>query len=113
MASRTRLDVLAMHKLNTYFVFQKVHSLPRVTDRIQSIHKVVSRKHNMEEKRQLAKSKMAMSHTFCGSLPGVGRPHKSQDIRPEWVLRRNSIHVIEDPMKAISFVMNCLHLISK
>ena len=87
--------------------------MTKTTEKIQSIHKIVARKHNMEEKRQLIKSKMAASQSFCGGLPTGVRQPKLHIIRPEWVLRRNSIHVIEDPMKAISFVMNCLNLSSK
>ena len=87
--------------------------MTRTVEKIQSIHKIVSRKHNMEEKRQLIKTKMAASQSFCGGPPTGGRQAKLHVIRPEWVLRRNSIHVIEDPMKAISFVMNSLNLNSK
>ena len=87
--------------------------MARVVEKIQSIHKIVSRKHNMEEKRQLIKSKMAASQSFCAGHALANRHQRLQVIKPEWVLRRNSIHVIEDPFKAIMFVMNCLNLTSK
>ena len=87
--------------------------MTKVIEKIQSIHKIISRKHNMEERRQLIKSKMAASQSFCSTLPSANRHQRPHLIKPEWVLRRNSIHVIEDPFKAISFVMNCFNLSSK
>ena len=82
--------------------------MPKVIDRLNSIQNIITRKHQIQAKRELVKSKMAASRSFSVTAASPAK-QRLQIIRPEWVLRRNSVHVIEDPYQAIKFVMNCLN----
>ncbi len=79
-----------------------MRAIPKVMEKIESVYKIVSRRHNLQEKRQIAKTKMAATER---------RRRGELHVRPEWALRRNSVHVIDEPLRAITFVMNSINLL--
>ena len=86
--------------------FQEVASKTKVMEKIQSIYALTARQAKMDEKHM----KMKQST----SRHGTGIPQRKHwHIRPDWNLRRNSIREIDDPLQAISFVMQTLQLPTK
>ncbi|ESO92879.1 hypothetical protein LOTGIDRAFT_232956 [Lottia gigantea] len=91
---------------------QGIVSNRNYTDKIKSMYALTARKHKLEEGRNLVKAKIAASRTFNSTLP-LSTPAKKRRIRPDWILNRDSIHEIENPMRAIKFVMDNLGLAPK
>ncbi|XP_061184440.1 abnormal spindle-like microcephaly-associated protein homolog [Saccostrea echinata] len=83
-------------------------SQPRVTERLQSLYKLTARKYKLHENQQMRQAKLNASKVFNYSLPIRATPHKLPKIRPDWVLHRGSLHNIDNPMQAITFVMDSL-----
>ena len=90
--------------------------MPQVLDKVRSVHALTLRKYKMEEKRQLARTKMAAAKSFSASFLGTSmstvRPQLPR-IEPEWLLRRQSMREITDPLQATKFLMNALHISPK
>lgn len=85
-------------------------SQPRVKERIQSLYNLSARKYQLQENQQMRQAKLNASKMFNSTLPIRGTPHKPRKIRPAWVLHRDSLHNIDNPMQAINFVMDNLHI---
>ena len=83
--------------------------MPKVVDKLTSINRLLLRKHQMDERRRVVKSKMVASRSYCG-LPATS---KHPRIRPEWVLHRHSVRGIEDPVLAMRFLLGSLGIHSK
>ncbi|MEE6512282.1 hypothetical protein FKM82_019234 [Ascaphus truei] len=88
-----------------------IRGLPRVADRIYSIYRLTSRKHKMDAERSLCKQRMSMSSgasPFLQSTPV--RTRVVSRIKPDWVLRKDNMREVLDPLKAIRMVMVTLGL---
>lgn len=104
---------------------KEVSGQPRITDKLRSIYSLTQRKHKIDEKRAVTKSKMDASRSFLnlssasfiGGNGGFGLHQgacrTTARLRPAWVVRRDSMNEIDDPMQAIGFVMANLHLSPK
>lgn len=89
---------------------QVMLSQPRVKERIQSLYNLSARKYQLQENQQMRQAKLNASKMFNSTLPIRGTPHKPRKIRPAWALHRDSLHNIDNPMQAINFVMDNLHI---
>ena len=81
-------------------------------EKLRRIHTLTLRKHKMEEKRQITRTKIAASRSFSGGVV-LATPSKLARIRPEWVFRRNSVKEMHDPMAAVNFLLTSLQLAPK
>ncbi|XP_041134515.1 LOW QUALITY PROTEIN: abnormal spindle-like microcephaly-associated protein homolog [Polyodon spathula] len=84
-----------------------VRKLPKAEDRIRSIYKLTARKHKMDAK--LTRQKMNMS--LNGSFFAQATPVKTRlvpKITPDWVLRKDSMREMVDPLRAIQMVADAL-----
>ncbi|TKS75147.1 Abnormal spindle-like microcephaly-associated protein -like protein [Collichthys lucidus] len=70
----------------------EVMKLPKVLDRIRSIYRLTARKHKMDAERTVIKQKM---NAFA----------------PDWVLRKDKLKDIVDPLRAIEMVANTLSIV--
>ncbi|XP_062607577.1 abnormal spindle-like microcephaly-associated protein homolog [Saccostrea cucullata] len=86
-------------------------SQPRVTERLQSLYKLTARKYKLHENQQMRQAKLNASKAMNYTLPIRATPHKLPKIRPDWVLHRGSLHNIDNPMQAISVVIDSLHIV--
>ncbi|XP_019383908.1 PREDICTED: abnormal spindle-like microcephaly-associated protein [Gavialis gangeticus] len=87
----------------------EIQSKPRAVVRIQSLYKVTARKHKMEAERTLSKHKTAASvhgNYFVPVTPV--RTKVVSRIKPDWVLRKDNMREIVDPLQAIRMVMDTL-----
>ncbi|XP_064648823.1 abnormal spindle-like microcephaly-associated protein homolog [Lineus longissimus] len=78
-------------------------------DKILSIHAITTRKHKMKERQQVIKSKMAANNSLLHPTPCK----QPKVMSPFWVLRKNKMKEIKEPLPAINFVLNVLHLAPK
>ncbi|XP_023586136.1 abnormal spindle-like microcephaly-associated protein [Trichechus manatus latirostris] len=87
-----------------------VRSRPKVVDRIYSLYKLTARKHKMNTERILYKQKKnsSISIPFIPETPV--RTSIVSRLMPDWVLRRDSLEEITNPLKAIQMVMDTLGL---
>ncbi|KAF0041776.1 hypothetical protein F2P81_005308 [Scophthalmus maximus] len=74
------------------FLFQEVTKLPKTSDRIRSIYRLTARKHKMDAERTVTKQKM---NAFA----------------PDWVLRKDKLQDIVDPLRAIQMVADKLSIV--
>uniref|UniRef100_A0A670IVM8 Assembly factor for spindle microtubules n=1 Tax=Podarcis muralis TaxID=64176 RepID=A0A670IVM8_PODMU len=84
-------------------------SSSRVVTRLQSLFKLTARKHQMDARRMLAKQKLAAYKNGHFSVPAT--PLRTTIVsrqRPEWVLRKDNIKEIVDPLQAIQMVLDTL-----
>ncbi|XP_076455078.1 uncharacterized protein LOC143289805 [Babylonia areolata] len=83
----------------------------RLVDKLQSIHALVLRKHRMQASRaRVMAARASLNATLPSRLHGGPARGAAGKVRPAWVLRRDSVHDIEDPLAAISFLLDTLHL---
>ena len=78
----------------------------RLVEKLQSIHALVLRKHRM----QVARARMTARSSLNATLPSRLHAPRSVKVRPAWVLRRDSMQEIEDPLAALSFLLDTLHI---
>ncbi|XP_064129527.1 abnormal spindle-like microcephaly-associated protein isoform X2 [Loxodonta africana] len=85
-----------------------VRSRPKVVARIYSLYKLTARTHKMNTERILYKQKKnsSVSIPFIPKTPV--RSSTVSRLRPDWVLRRDNLEEITDPLKAIQMVMDTL-----
>ncbi|XP_063357213.1 abnormal spindle-like microcephaly-associated protein [Pelmatolapia mariae] len=91
---------------------EEVKKLPKVLDRIHSIYRLTARKHKMDTERTIIKQKMSAS--INGSVFVPATPRKSRaapKFAPDWVLRRDKLKDIVDPLRAIQMVANTLSIV--
>uniref|UniRef100_A0A3Q1GV53 Abnormal spindle-like microcephaly-associated protein ASH domain-containing protein n=1 Tax=Acanthochromis polyacanthus TaxID=80966 RepID=A0A3Q1GV53_9TELE len=86
---------------------QEVMKLPKVLDRIRSIYRLTARKHKMDAERTIIKQKINAS--INGSFFVSATPRKSRPaFAPDWVLRKDKLKDIMDPLRAIQMVADTL-----
>ncbi|XP_034002708.1 abnormal spindle-like microcephaly-associated protein isoform X2 [Trematomus bernacchii] len=91
---------------------KEVMKLPKVLDRLRSIYRLTARKHKMDAERTVTKQKMNAS--INGSFFFQTTPRKSRPVpkfAPDWVLRRDKLKDIVDPLRAIQMVANTLSIV--
>ncbi|XP_045838379.1 abnormal spindle-like microcephaly-associated protein isoform X2 [Meles meles] len=85
-----------------------IRSRSKVVDRIYSLYKLTARKHKMNTERLLYKQKMnsSISTPFIPETPV--RTRIVSRLKPDWVLRRDKMEEITNPLQAIQMVMDTL-----
>ncbi|XP_032734078.1 abnormal spindle-like microcephaly-associated protein isoform X3 [Lontra canadensis] len=85
-----------------------VRSRSKVVDRIYSLYKLTARKHKMNTERLLYKQKInsSISTPFIPETPV--RTRIVSRLKPDWVLRRDKMEEITNPLQAIQMVMDTL-----
>ncbi|KAM4722873.1 abnormal spindle-like microcephaly-associated protein [Rhinophrynus dorsalis] len=100
--------LLAIFALNTQRA-REIRSIPRALARICSIYKLTSRKHKMDAERSICRQLMNTSAGANLSLQATPiRTRVVSRIKPDWVLRKDNMREIVDPLKAICMVMDTL-----
>uniref|UniRef100_A0A8C1XAS4 Abnormal spindle microtubule assembly n=1 Tax=Cyprinus carpio TaxID=7962 RepID=A0A8C1XAS4_CYPCA len=90
----------------------ELRKLPKVSDRIRSICRLTLRKCKMDAERNKVKQKMNTS--LNGSFLLQATPRKSKPMArfaPDWVLRRDKLKDIVDPLRAIQMLANTLAIV--
>ncbi|KAL1251232.1 hypothetical protein QQF64_019028 [Cirrhinus molitorella] len=90
----------------------EVRKLSKVSDRIRSIYRLTLRKYKMDAERNKVKQKMNTS--LNGSFLLQATPRKSKPVArfaPDWVLRRDKLKDIVDPLRAIQMLANALAIV--
>ncbi|XP_061041266.1 abnormal spindle-like microcephaly-associated protein isoform X2 [Eubalaena glacialis] len=85
-----------------------VRSRSKVVDRIYSLYKLTAHKHKVNTERMLCKQKQksSMSISFIPETPV--RTRMVSRLKPDWVLRRDNLEEMMNPLKAIQMVMDTL-----
>ncbi|XP_078074264.1 abnormal spindle-like microcephaly-associated protein [Mustelus asterias] len=87
----------------------EIRSLPRVVDRIRSIYQLTVRKHKMDMDRINVKLRMSAPCNGVSYIPVTPvRTRLVSKLKPDWVLRRDNMKEIVDPLKAIQLVVDTL-----
>uniref|UniRef100_A0A668AAY2 Calponin-homology (CH) domain-containing protein n=1 Tax=Myripristis murdjan TaxID=586833 RepID=A0A668AAY2_9TELE len=90
----------------------EVRKLPKALDKISSIYRLTVRKHKMDAERTVIKQKMNAS--INGSFLVQSTPRKSRPVpkfAPDWVLRKDKLKDIVDPLRAIQMVADTLAIV--
>ncbi|XP_069376833.1 abnormal spindle-like microcephaly-associated protein [Paralichthys olivaceus] len=90
----------------------EVMKLPKVLERIRSIYRLTARKQKMDAERTVIKQKMNAS--INGSFFVQATPRKSKPapkFAPDWVLRKDKLKDIVDPLRAIQMVADTLSIV--
>uniref|UniRef100_I3J7C8 Assembly factor for spindle microtubules n=1 Tax=Oreochromis niloticus TaxID=8128 RepID=I3J7C8_ORENI len=91
---------------------EEVKKLPKVLDRIHSIYRLTARKHKMDTERTIIKQKMSASINGSFFVPATPRKSRAAPkFAPDWVLRRDKLKDIVDPLRAIQVVANTLSIV--
>ncbi|NXX16482.1 ASPM protein, partial [Podargus strigoides] len=86
----------------------EIRSIPRAVTCIQSLYKLTARKHKMDAERTLVKQKTnSLSATAFVPVTPL-RIKTVSRIKPDWVLRKDNMQEIVDPLQAILMVMDTL-----
>ncbi|NWW82451.1 ASPM protein, partial [Climacteris rufus] len=87
----------------------EIRGMPRTVPCIQSLYKLTARKHRMDAERTLVKQK---TNTLLGGSSSVPvtplRIKTVSRIKPDWVLRKDNMQEVVDPLQAIVMVMDTL-----
>ncbi|XP_071342367.1 abnormal spindle-like microcephaly-associated protein [Trachinotus anak] len=90
----------------------EVMKLPKALDRIRSIYRLTARKQKMDAERTVIKQKMNASINgsfFVPATPRKSRP--APKFAPDWVLRKDKLKDIVDPLRAIQMVADTLSIV--
>ncbi|XP_061635623.1 abnormal spindle-like microcephaly-associated protein [Phyllopteryx taeniolatus] len=91
---------------------EEVTKHPKVLNRIKSIYHLTVRKSKMDAERNVTRQKINAS--INGSFYVSATPNKSRPVpkfAPDWVLRKDKLKNIVDPLKAIQMLMNTLSIV--
>ncbi|NXI95714.1 ASPM protein, partial [Psophia crepitans] len=87
----------------------EIRSIPRAVTCIQSLYKLTARKHKMDAERTLVKQKTNTLLSGTSFIPVTPLRIKTVSrIKPDWVLRKDNMQEIVDPLQAILMVMDTL-----
>ncbi|NWX99142.1 ASPM protein, partial [Nothoprocta ornata] len=87
----------------------EIRSMPRAVTCIQSLYKLTARKHRMDAERTLVKQKTSTCTSGTPFVPVTPiRTKTVSRIKPDWVLRKDNMQEIVDPLQAILMVMDTL-----
>ncbi|XP_051551032.1 abnormal spindle-like microcephaly-associated protein homolog isoform X3 [Myxocyprinus asiaticus] len=89
----------------------EVRKQPKTSDRIRSIYRLTLRKCKMDAERSRVKQKMnaTLNGSFLQATPRKSKPMAR--FAPDWVLRRDKMKDIVDPLRAIQMLANALALV--
>ncbi|XP_071202466.1 abnormal spindle-like microcephaly-associated protein [Salvelinus alpinus] len=90
----------------------EVRKLSKAVDRLRSIYRLTARKHKMDAERTVVKQKMGAS--INGSFIVPATPRKSKPVpkfSPDWVLRRDKLQDIVDPLRAVQMVADVFSIV--
>ncbi|KAG8436585.1 hypothetical protein GDO86_007624 [Hymenochirus boettgeri] len=100
--------LLAIFAMNSQKA-REIRSIPRAIDRIKSIYKLTCRKHKMDAERSVCRQRM--SDKTGSNLHIQATPVRTRvvsRIKPDWVLRKDNMREIVDPLHAVRMVMDTL-----
>ncbi|XP_052522265.1 abnormal spindle-like microcephaly-associated protein [Tympanuchus pallidicinctus] len=87
----------------------EIRSMPRVVTCIQSLYKLTARKCKMDAERTLVKQKTNTLISGISFIPVTPLRIKTVSrIKPDWVLRKDNMQEVVDPLQAIVMVMDTL-----
>ncbi|CAN8217760.1 unnamed protein product [Coccothraustes coccothraustes] len=87
----------------------EIRGMPRTISCIQSLYKLTARKHRMDAERTLVKQKTNTALAGSSSVPVTPLRIKTVSrIKPDWVLRKDNMQEVVDPLQAILMVMDTL-----
>ncbi|NXY57930.1 ASPM protein, partial [Callaeas wilsoni] len=87
----------------------EIRGMPRTVSCIQSLYKLTARKHRMDAERTLVKQKTNTALGGSSSVPVTPLRIKTVSrIKPDWVLRKDNMQEVVDPLQAIVMVMDTL-----
>ncbi|XP_075616267.1 abnormal spindle-like microcephaly-associated protein homolog isoform X2 [Balearica regulorum gibbericeps] len=87
----------------------EIRNIPRAVTCIQSLYKLTARKHKMDAERTLVKQKTNTLLSGTSFVPVTPLRIKTVSrIKPDWVLRKDNMQEIVDPLQAILMVMDTL-----
>ncbi|NXA98591.1 ASPM protein, partial [Melanocharis versteri] len=87
----------------------EIRGMPRTVSCIQSLYKLTARKHRMDAERTLVKQKTNTVLGGSSSVPVTPLRIKTVSrIKPDWVLRKDNMQEVMDPLQAIMMVMDTL-----
>ncbi|XP_023185859.1 abnormal spindle-like microcephaly-associated protein homolog [Xiphophorus maculatus] len=91
---------------------QEVVKLPKVLDRIRSIYRLTARKHKMDEERSITRQRINASINGSFFVPPTPRKSKPPPkFVPDWVLRKDKLKDVVDPLRAIQMVAETLAIV--
>ncbi|XP_044528741.1 abnormal spindle-like microcephaly-associated protein [Gracilinanus agilis] len=85
-----------------------IRSRPKVVNRICSLYKLTARKHKMCTERMITKQKMNATNGNFFIPPTPVRTKIVSRLKPDWVLRKDNMQEIVNPLQAIQMVMDTL-----
>ncbi|XP_007481074.2 abnormal spindle-like microcephaly-associated protein isoform X4 [Monodelphis domestica] len=85
-----------------------IRSRPKVVNRICSLYKLTARKHKMCTERIITKQKMNATNGHFFIPPTPVRTKIVSRLKPDWVLRKDNMQEIVNPLQAIQMVMDTL-----
>ncbi|NXQ04868.1 ASPM protein, partial [Vidua macroura] len=87
----------------------EIRGMPRTVSCIQSLYKLTARKHRIDAERTLVKQKTNTALGGSSSVPVTPLRIKTVSrIKPDWVLRKDNMQEVVDPLQAILMVMDTL-----
>ncbi|NXI16519.1 ASPM protein, partial [Irena cyanogastra] len=87
----------------------EIRGMPRTVSCIQSLYRLTARKHRMDAERTLVKQKTNTALGGSSSVPVTPLRIKTVSrIKPDWVLRKDNMQEVVDPLQAILMVMDTL-----
>lgn len=98
--------LLAIFALNSQRA-REIRAIPKAADRVCSIYKLTARKHKMDTARNIRQQLMSSSQNL-GNVSFQATPVRTRivsRIKPDWVLRKDNMREVVDPLKAIQMVM--------
>ncbi|XP_062919928.1 abnormal spindle-like microcephaly-associated protein [Mobula hypostoma] len=99
------LAILSQDSKNAF----EVRSLPKAVDRIRNVYKLTARKHKMDADRVNVKQRMQAPLNGSLYIPATPvRTRAVSKLKPDWVLRRDNVKEVVDPLKAIQLVVDTL-----
>ncbi|NXB74716.1 ASPM protein, partial [Donacobius atricapilla] len=89
----------------------EIRGMPRTVSCIQSLYKLTVRKHRMDAERTLVKQKTNTALGGGSSVPVTPLRIKTVSrIKPDWVLRKDNMQEVVDPLQALVMVMDTLDI---
>ncbi|NXR81284.1 ASPM protein, partial [Pycnonotus jocosus] len=89
----------------------EIRAMPRTVSCIQSLYKLTVRKHRMDAERTLVKQKTNTALSGGSSVPVTPLRIKTVSrIKPDWVLRKDNMQEVVDPLQALVMVMDTLDI---
>ncbi|XP_018114141.1 abnormal spindle-like microcephaly-associated protein homolog isoform X2 [Xenopus laevis] len=98
--------LMAIFALNSQRA-KEIRTIPKAMERIRSIYKLTCRKHKMDAERSICRQRMSTDSNMSIQATPV-RTRVVSRIKPDWVLRKDNMREIVDPLKAIRMVMETL-----